>query len=265
MTGALMQRLYGSDDLFPDDVIDAYHAYQSVNYVTSPRRLHALRSRLVRAQAQPGQRPRQHATARTQNCSWNCGWEGDDGAPAGVLALRERQAKNLIALLLLSNGTPMLRAGDEFLQTQGGNNNPYNQDNETTWLDWRRRDHHAGFWRFVQQMIAFRKQHPSLARSRFWRDGRPLVRTARRRRLSRPAVAWRLAGASQGDRDLYVMVNGGTEPVTFVVQDDGGPWQIAVDTARPSPEDIELARPRTLSRPSYAVDARAVVVLVRER
>ena len=58
--------------------------------------------------------------------------------PGDVLALRLRQAKNFCCLLMLANGMPMISAGDEFLHTQGGNNNPYNQDNETTWLDWDR-------------------------------------------------------------------------------------------------------------------------------
>ena len=70
---------------------------------------------------------------------WNSGWEGDAGGTAGGNAiLRKQQVKNFITLLLLSNGTPMFRMGDEFMQTQGGNNNPYNQDNETSWLDWAR-------------------------------------------------------------------------------------------------------------------------------
>jgi len=196
-----------------------------------------------------------------ENWSSNCGWEGDAGAPDQVLALRLRQAKNLIALLLLSNGTPMLRAGDEFLHTQGGNSNPYNQDNETTWLDWRRRDVYAGFWRFVQQMIAFRKRHPSLARSRFWRLDVHWFGPDGVADLSRPVIAWLLRGASQQDCDLYVMVNGGREPVQFVVQNAGGPWRAVVDTSRPSPEDITLDKARPLARPSYVVDARSVVVL----
>ena len=90
--------------------------------------------------------------------------------PAEVMALRQRQAKNLCCLLLLANGIPMISAGDELLQTQGGNNNPYNQDNETTWLDWDRCSTHADHFRFVRRMIAFRKAHPTLCRSRFWRD-----------------------------------------------------------------------------------------------
>ena len=263
MTGALMQRLYGSDDLFPDDVMGAYHAFQSVNYVTSHDgfTLHDLLTYERKRNQANGHGNRDGTDA---NWSSNCGWEGDAGAPPAVRELRERQAKNLIALLLLANGTPMLRAGDELLQTQGGNNNPYNQDNETTWLDWRRRDQHPGFWRFVQRMIAFRTRHPSLARSRFWRED---VRWYGARGVADVAashVAFFLRGASQGDDDLYVMVNGGREPVTFVVQDVSDvPWCTAIDTARPAPDDIELERPRPLHHPSQVVEAHALVVLTR--
>lgn len=69
------------------------------------------------------------------NFSWNCGWQGDEGVPSGIVALRKQQIKNFCAILFLSNGTPMF-CGDEFMNTQKGNNNPYNQDNETTWLNW---------------------------------------------------------------------------------------------------------------------------------
>ena len=84
--------------------------------------------------------------------------------------MRKRQIKNFCCLLLLANGTPMLRAGDEFMQTQGGNSNPYNQDNATTWLDWNQLAANQDVYRFFRSMIRFRKVHPSLARSRFWRD-----------------------------------------------------------------------------------------------
>ena len=263
-TGALIQRMYGSDDLFPDDVIDAYHAYQSVNYVTSHDgfTLYDLVAYERKHNEANGHDGRDGTDA---NWSANCGWEGDVGAPTSVLALRERQAKNLIALLLLSNGTPMLRGGDDFLHTQRGNNNPYNQDNETTWLDWRRRDAHPGFWRFVQRMIAFRRQHPSLARSRFWRDDVRWYGPHGVAELATPQVAFALRGSSQNDGDLYVMINGGSEPVSFVVQDVGAtPWRVAIDTARPSPEDIEIDRPRELGHPSRVVDAHSIVVLIRE-
>jgi glycogen operon protein len=261
MTGALMQRLYGSDDLFPDDVMGAYHAYQSVNYVTSHDgfTLHDLLAYERKRNLANGHDNRDGTDA---NWSSNCGWEGDEGAPAAVRALRERQAKNLVALLLLANGTPMVRAGDELLQTQGGNNNPYNQDNETTWLDWRLRQQRAGFWRFVERMIAFRNRHPSLARSRFWREDVRWYGPRGVAEVSTPHLAFALHGASQDDGDLYVMVNGGRQPVTFVVQEHGDQrWGVMIDTARPAPEDIELDRPRPLRHPSYVVEARSLVVL----
>ena len=70
------------------------------------------------------------------NRSWNCGWEGDDGVPADVARLRRRQLRNAWCLLAMSHGVPMVAMGDEHGRTQGGNNNAYNQDNETSWVDW---------------------------------------------------------------------------------------------------------------------------------
>ncbi len=261
MTSAVMQRVYGSDDLFPDDVIDAYHAYQSVNYVTCHDGF-SLYDLVAYARKHNEANGHDNTDGPSENWSSNHGWEGDDGVPPHVLALRERQAKNLLALLLLSNGTPMLRAGDELLHTQRGNNNPYNQDNETTWLDWGRRERFPGFWRFVQQMIALRKQHPTIGRSRFWRSEVAWFGPRGAVDVAQPLIAWRLDGASQGDRALYVMVNAGPEPTSFVVQDSAARWHIAVDTSLPSPQDIELEHPRLLARPSYVVPAHATVVLI---
>jgi glycogen operon protein len=202
-----------------------------------------------------------------RNLSWNCGWEGDEGAPADVVALRKRQIKNFCCLLFLSNGTPMFRAGDEFMQTQRGNNNAYNQDNDTTWIDWDLQAQNADIFRFFQQMIAFRKAHPSLGRSRFWRDdvrwygvnGPPDLS------FDSHTLAFSLRGASQGDDDLYVMINAFWTDLTFVVQE--GPsdmWCRAVDTAQPSPDDFcEPGSEAPLPSPRYVVRARSVVVLIR--
>jgi glycogen operon protein len=79
--------------------------------------------------------------------------------------------------------------------------------------------------------------------------------------LSLPVVAWCLHGASQGDTDLYVMVNGSSEPAPFVIQEVGGSWHMVVDTARSSPDDIDLTRSPALSRPSYLVEPTSLVVL----
>jgi len=166
---ALMMRLYGSDDLFPDTPRYARRPWQSINYVTcddgfTPYDLVSYDRRHNEANGHD------NTDGTEDNLSWNCGWEGDDGVPDEIMALRKRQAKNLCCLLLLANGIPMIFAGDELLQTQRGNNNPYNQDNETTWLDWNRLLTHADHFRLVRRMIAFRKAHPTLCRSRFWRD-----------------------------------------------------------------------------------------------
>ena len=187
-----------------------------------------------------------------------------------MLALRRRQVKNFCALLFLSNGTPMFCAGDEFMQTQGGNNNPYNQDNETTWLDWSRLERNADVYRFFKMMIALPQGAPV-----DWAE--PVL--ARRRAAgtaSAATVDWSdeshqlaycLHGASQGDRDLYVMLNAGAADVKFRVQEgDAAEWARVVDTAQPSPQDIvrEDKAVRLRSR-GYLVRARSVVVLVRDR
>ncbi len=167
--GALMTRLYGSDDLFPDDLSSACHAYQSVNYVTSHDGfcLYNLVSYNTKHNEANGHN---NTDGTDNNLSWNCGWEGDENVPQEVMELRKRQIKNFCCILLLSNGTPMFCAGDEFMNTQGGNNNPYNQDNETTWLNWDLLEKNHDIFRFFKMMIVFRKAHPSLGRSRFWRE-----------------------------------------------------------------------------------------------
>ena len=200
-----------------------------------------------------------------ENYSWNCGWEGDEGAPPEVLAIRRRQVRNFFALLMVSNGTPMFCAGDEFLNTQDGNNNPYNQDNETTWLDWRLLEANRDMFRFFRLMIAFRKAHPSIARSRFWREdirwygtGREVDMSANSRHL-----AFYLDGRSQNDVDLYVMINAHEKDLMFQIQEyQPRRWHLVCDTSRPSPQDIypEDQQP-LIPAAQYRVAAQSVVIL----
>jgi isoamylase len=100
------------------------------------------------------------------NRSWNCGAEGPTNDPA-INALRERQMRNLLSTLLLSQGTPMLLAGDEFGRTQMGNNNAYCQDNEIGWVNWELRDKGKALLRFVQTVCALRHKYPIFHRNRF--------------------------------------------------------------------------------------------------
>src|SRR4029077_9553238 len=104
---------------------------------------------------------------RDDNFSWNSGIEGDTD-DAAILRLRGQRARNAVALLLLSQGVPMLLAGDETLRTQRGNNNAYCQDNDLSWLDWSFSPAARQMLRFTRELIALRKRHPSLRRPRFF-------------------------------------------------------------------------------------------------
>ena len=95
------------------------------------------------------------------NHSWNCGAEGDTDDP-GINALRLRQAKNMLTILMTSRGIPMLLSGDEFGNTQFGNNNAYCQDNEISWLDWSLLEENRELFDYVRRLIAFRREHPVL-------------------------------------------------------------------------------------------------------
>jgi isoamylase len=103
----------------------------------------------------------------SDNHSWNCGTEGEATDPE-ILTLRLRQAKNLMTTLMLSQGVPMLLAGDEFLRTQKGNNNAWCQDNDISWVNWELAEKNAGFMRFVRELIWLRKRHPVLRRRHFF-------------------------------------------------------------------------------------------------
>jgi glycogen operon protein len=109
----------------------------------------------------------QNRDGLNDNYSWNCGHEGPTRDPK-VNALRLRQAKNLMATLMLSQGVPMVLAGDEFLRTQSGNNNAWCQDNETSWVDWGLAEENEEFLRFTREMIWLRRRHPALRRRRFF-------------------------------------------------------------------------------------------------
>ena len=267
MVGDIMSRLYGSADLFPDDMADAYHPFQSVNYVASHDgfTIYDLTAYNQKNNWANGQ----GNTDGPEDRSWNCGWEGDPEVPAEIRRLRERQVKNFFALLMLSNGTPMFRMGDEFLNTQHGNNNPYNQDNEISWLDWTQLDTNREMFRFFRLMIAFRKAHPSISRSRFWRDdvrwhgpGPNVDLSSESRQL-----AFYLNGEAREDDDLYVMINSAPGDIRFGIHEGlPGDWRCAIDTAQPSPKDIaEPDRASSVQESSFLVQGRSLAVLVRAR
>jgi glycogen operon protein len=266
MAPDLIRRLYGSNDLFPDDRANAYHAFQSVNYVTSHDGF-TLYDLVAYNEKHNEANGENNLDGMDQNYSWNCGVEGDDNVPPEVMALRRKQIRNFCCLLMLANGTPMFRAGDEFMQTQRGNNNPFNQDNETSWLDWGRLRQNQDIFQFFQRMIAFRKSHPSLCRSRYWRDDVRWYGATGSVDASEDSrsLAFFLSGASQNDDDLYVMINAWWQELAFTIHEGAeGEWSRVVDTSLAGPDGfVEAGVP--LKSPEYLVAARSVVVLVRPK
>jgi glycogen operon protein len=267
MVPEMMSRLYGSSDIFPDERPFAFHPWQSLNYVTSHDgfTLYDLTAYNVKRNWANG-----HNNADGHSdFSWNCGWEGDDGVPTEVMRLRKQQVKNFFCLLLLSNGTPMFRMGDEFLQTQGGNNNPYNQDNETTWLDWSKKEQNDDILRFFKLMIRFRRDHASISRSRFWRDDISWYGTEHTPDLKHHSHAFAccLHGSSQRDADLYLMINAAPTPARFGIHEGGThQWRRVVDTSRDAPNDIcEESQAELVTTHFYDASPRCVVVLVRNK
>jgi glycogen operon protein len=209
------------------------------------------------------------------NLSWNCGAEGETDDPA-IIGLRLRQARNFMAILLTSQGVPMLLAGDEFLRSQRGNNNAFCQDNALSWMDWHLPDDALGMLRFVREMIALRKRHPSLRRRRFL-TGRPVNGQSHPdvawhgERLDEPAwhdpgarfVAFTIAGRAPDESMLHIVfnMNDDARDAALPVLDNRS-WRRIVDTAAEPPQDIvpdvEIAR---LERGACRVEARSVVVL----
>jgi glycogen operon protein len=162
-------RLAGSSDLYLDD---GRSPYASINFITAHDGF-TLRD-LVSYDHKHNEANREDNRDGTDhNRSWNCGVEGETDDEE-VLALRHRQAANLIATLCLSNGVPMITAGDERGRTQRGNNNPYGQDNEISWVDWRPDDAWLDIFEVTRLALRIRREHPAL-RQRHWFEGRPTI------------------------------------------------------------------------------------------
>jgi glycogen operon protein len=222
----------------------------------------------------------------THNRSWNCGVEGptDD---LEVVALRERQKRNFLATLLLSQGVPMLLGGDEMGRSQDGNNNAYCQDNEVSWFDWSDTREHWTLLEFTQRLTALRARHPIFRRRR-WFQGRPIHgQGCNDVEWFRPdgtpmtdedwssgfakSVAIFLNGDAIPDPDVrgervvddsfLVLFNAHYEPIDFVMPEPafGERWDVEIDT-----NDPMLFTPRSVKTgESLAVEARSLVALKR--
>ena len=163
-------RLAGSSDLYADD---GRSPYASVNFITAHDGF-TLRDLVSYNDKHNEANGEDNRDGTDNNRSWNCGVEGETDDPE-IIALRRRQAANLMATLCFSNGVPMLTAGDERGRTQGGNNNAYGQDNETSWIDWRPDDAWLDVYEITKTALRLRREHPVL-RQRHWFEGRPTIK-----------------------------------------------------------------------------------------
>jgi glycogen operon protein len=200
-------RLTGSSDLYQND---GRRPYASINFVTAHDgfTLHDLVSYNEKHNEANGENNQDGAN---ENESWNMGAEGPTEDPE-IVAARERQKRNLLATLLLSQGVPMIYGGDEIGRTQQGNNNAYCQDNEISWFDWNLDDKKKQLHAFARKLIAFRKEHPTFRRRKFY-QGRAVHNTAEK------DIAWfRTDGQEMTEaewnagwvRSFAVMINGNT-------------------------------------------------------
>ncbi|HVH43178.1 MAG TPA: glycogen debranching protein GlgX [Labilithrix sp.] len=258
--GELGYRLTGSSDL---DASNGRAPIASVNFITAHDGF-SLADLVSYNQKHNEANGESNRDGADDNQSWNCGAEGPTDDPE-VNKLRARQMRNMLATLLLSQGTPMLCGGDEVGRTQRGNNNAYCQDNEISWFDWDLKDEQKALFAFTKKLVALRRDHPALHRAKFFR-GRRIRGTDVRDIMwyrhdgeEMNDVDWNNPGtASLGlflagrgiddideegnpivDDDFFLVLNGSDIPLSFVLprvsdparrSSDAEVWRLLVDT-----------------------------------
>jgi glycogen operon protein len=274
----LATRLAGSSDLYAHS---GRRPYASINFITCHDGF-TLQDLVTYNEKHNEANGENNRDGNNDNQSWNCGVEGATDDPA-IIALRERQKRNLMVTLLLSQGVPMLSGGDELSHTQNGNNNAYCHDNALTWLNWELTPAKQDFLDFVRRMVHLRKQHPVLHRRRFF-HGRPIHGTSVKdiywfepSGKEMTEAAWHAAscrslgvglvgtqmeeidvhGNAITDDTLLIFFNGQTDPLPFQFPERAKQVAYAeriLDTADPNPESkrFDLAQPYVLQPHSLA-------------
>ena len=267
MLGSFASRICGSADIYTKS---GKGPEGSINFITchdgfSLNDLVSYRSKHNEAN---GENNRDGTDA---NSSENYGFEGET-TDVGVETLRKRQIKNFLLTLLISRGVPMLLGGDEFRRTQGGNNNAYCQDNETSWYDWSCLKRHQEIYLFAREMIAFRQAHPILSKEKFYTDseihwfgpqgGLPNWANPKEKRF-----AFLIHEDEQ--RALFLMFNAGNDAVDFGLSPvpTGSRWHLAVDTSRGSPRtQFAVGNEQVLEDPrTYHLPSRSSAILLARR
>ena len=281
--GNLAYRLTGSSDLYERG---GRRPYASINFITAHDGF-TLRDLVSYNEKHNEANGEENRDGTNDNRSWNCGAEGPTDDPA-ILALRVRQQRNFLSTLILSQGVPMLQAGDEIGRTQDGNNNAYCQDNEISWLDWnldRPQRELLEFTRFVIQLF---HHHPVLRRRKFFQGRR--IRGSEVKDLAwfRPdgkemtdedwnnpqarCLGIRLAGDAIDEVDargnriiddtLLILLNANYEPIPFILPAHRSKvrWELVLDTREPT--GIPKQRPKLMRGGTpYDLEARSLALL----
>jgi isoamylase len=248
-------RLTGSSDLFADD---GRHPHASINMVTAHDGF-TLRDLVSYEKKHNEANGEGNRDGWDDSGSQNCGVEGETDDPL-VLARRRTLARSILSTLFLSQGVPMLSMGDELWRTQRGNNNPYCQDSELTWVDWSPSPGASSMLDHVRSLAALRRRHPVFSRHDFLRGvsaetGRPKditwlrvdgsemtdpdwsspARAAMAFRLDGGAVDIPLAPAAVRDDSFLVLMNGERSALTFTLPPArlGQSWRVVVDASEP--------------------------------
>jgi isoamylase len=264
----LATRMAGSSDLYQGSL---RHPFNSINYVTchdgftladlvSYNRKHNLGN------------GEQNRDGSDHNLSWNSGVEGETADPE-INGLRARRMRTLAVILFLSQGVPMIVAGDEFGRSQKGNNNAYCQDNEISWVDWGLTKRNGDLLRFFRLLIALRKKHPIFRRSDFFDPGPSAVSWHKCDGApadwapSAKALAFLLRGTATGgaaDDDFYLMLNAHLLPRRFQLPGTvaNHPWRVLIDTAATPFDIMPEAEAPPLGRQHVSVAGMGAVVLI---
>lgn len=259
MTAGVARRICGSPDIYGNSTA---HPYHSINFITCHDGF-TLYDLVSYNHKHNWANAENNRDGWNDNLSYNCGHEGPshDGH---INAIRQRQMRNFLTLLLISQGVPFLTQGDEFGRTQQGNNNAYCQDSDLSWVNWELADTNAGLVRFTRLMIALRRLYFSISREQFnsritWHGpkGEPDWSNASR------TVAFHLHGW-QGQPDFYVLFNAHWESHRFNLPWQPGHWRRLVDTNLPSPHDIVEEKDAVPLNPGdhYILTPRSAVILI---
>jgi glycogen operon protein len=279
--GEFALRFTGSSDLYQSD---GRSPLASINFISAHDGF-TLRDLVSYEQKHNEANGEDNQDGSDDNRSWNCGAEGptDDRE---ILALRARQQRNLLTTLLLSQGVPMVLAGDEFGRTQQGNNNAWCQDNELSWLNWDIDEDGRALGAFVRRVLALRREHPVFRRTRFFAganpeglpdvwwfrpDGRRMTQRDWRRGDAH-ALGVFLNGDQLGDTDAHgeqlhdrsflVLFNAHYEEIEFRLPNAsfGRRWELELSTAEP---ELESGAWQRSAREAVATGARSLLVLAR--